>query len=227
MGERENALVAAIIEWQSGKTKVSSGELDWKAIVKILSNKFPDLATGSKKAEKGGSTTEWRELWTTISTSYTEMESESNENGEKGGQSSSSSSSSASPSAVPPIKGSNKRKFNDDIESAETLNSVNVLPCKVYNDLSKGLHLEGNDTTISNMVSACEVRKKIKDGYQEGRPVMHNYEPSVNVLFYPTVMSYVQDDQQSFVRSSKTGLSGRVAALNPLSNRVISFKGNL
>ena len=40
MGERENALVAAIIEWQSGKTKVSSGELDLKAIVKILSNKF-------------------------------------------------------------------------------------------------------------------------------------------------------------------------------------------
>ena len=54
--------------------------------------------------------------------------------------------------------------------------------------------------------------------------MMHNYEPSVNVLFYPTVMSYVQDDQQSFVGSSKTGLSGRVAALNPLSNRVISFK---
>ena len=27
-------------------------------------------------------------------------------------------------------------------------------------------HLEGNDTTISNMVSACEVRKKIKDGYR-------------------------------------------------------------
>lgn len=225
MGECENALLAAILEWQSTTkgTKAASGELDWKAIMKIITKNSPDLVPTSmsgKKGGKGGSIADWRDLWVTISTSYTRKESDK-EKCEKEGSVPLSSSASSSGA---PAKAGNKRKYNDDhIESVESLNSMNVLACKVYNDLSKGLHLEGNAsaTAISSTSSVNEARKKIKDGYQEGRPVMHNYDASVNMLFYPTIMTYVQDDQPITVRAPRTGLTGRAATLNPTTNKVV------
>ena len=201
----------AILEWQSA-CKSDGTRIDWKEVAKIIMRKHPELATDGKK---GRSVNEWRDLWASIAKGNDPIPSEEKK------PASSSSSSESSVAAADMDRDSRKRKLVEGGDDKESLNCQNILPSKIYNDLmNSGNEVRSVVSSRSDRIGVHDMRKRIRDKYCDSQPIMHRYDPSVSMIFSPTVMTDVYDSVVNNARI-KVGLSSRTVALNPMTAKSV------
>ena len=124
------------------------------------------------------------------------------------------------------MKKGTKRKLTLKDENAQCLDCQNTLPSKAYYDLMNGENDPLSDKRNRNdPVKTYEERKRVLDKYCDSQPIMHRYNSSVNMLFYPTVMTDVLDTGLNSTKT-KVGLLSKTVVLNPMTSKIVTRSNN-